>query len=80
MRLLILPCSALLLLLTLGGCVEGGGYYAPSYGYGGYGYAPYGGYAYRPYGHGYRAWDPPRHQHHSHARSPFQHRPIWKKW
>jgi hypothetical protein len=76
MRLLTLPIAMLLMLLTLGGCVGGGGYYAPSYGYGGY--APYGGYAHRPYHYGYRVWDPPRHHHHS--RPLFPHRPIWKKW
>ena len=85
MRLITLPLSMLLLLLTLGGCLAGGGYYEPSYGYGygGYRHAPYGGHAYRPYGHSYRAWEPRRHHqrpHHSHSRSPFQHRPIWKKW
>ena len=85
MRLITLPLSMLLLLLTLGGCLAGGGHYSPSYGhgYGGYGYAPYGGHAHRPYNHSYRAWEPPRHhrQHrHSDNRSPFQHRPIWKKW
>lgn len=82
MRLITLPLSMLLLVLTLSGCLAGGGHYSPSYGYGygGYGYAPYGGQAYRPYGHSYRAWEPPRHQHHSNSRPPFQHRPIWKKW
>jgi hypothetical protein len=80
MRRLTLPISMLLMLLTLSGCIAGGDYYAPSYGYGGYGYAPFGGHAYRPYGQSYRVWDPPRHQHYSHSRSPFQHRPIWRKW
>jgi hypothetical protein len=83
MRLLVLPFSMLLMLLTLGGCLAGGGHYQPSYGYGygGYGHAPYGGYGYRPYGHGHRAWEPTRHHHHnSHARPIFPHRPIWKKW
>ena len=84
MRLLILPCSALLLLLSLGGCLAGGAYNYPSYGHGysSYGYAPYGGYAYRPHQHSYRSWSPPphhQHQHH-HSRPIFPHRPIWKKW
>lgn len=80
MRRLTLPISLLLMLLTLSGCVAGGEYYAPSYGYGGYGYAPYGGYAHRPYHHSHRAWEPPRRQHHHHSRPLFPHRPIWKKW
>ena len=87
MRLLMLPCSALLLLLTLGGCLANGSYSYPSYGHGysGYGYAPYGGYAYRPHQHSYRSWSPPPHHrhHHSHhhqSRPLFPHRPIWKKW
>lgn len=89
MRLITLPLSMLLLLLTLGGCLAGGGHYNPSYGhgYGGYGYAPYGGHAYRPHRHSYRAWEPPRHyRHHNHrhdrhhSRPLFPHRPIWKKW
>jgi len=85
MRLLVLPFSLVMLLLTLGGCLASDGYYQPSYGYGysGYGHAPYRGPAYRPYGHGYRSWE--SHRHHRHhqqhnARSLFQHRPIWKKW
>ncbi|MEY4794499.1 MAG: hypothetical protein RL724_1435, partial [Pseudomonadota bacterium] len=43
MRLLILPFSLVMLLLTLGGCLASDGYYQPSYGYGysGYGHAPY---------------------------------------
>ena len=85
MRLITLPLSMLLLLLTLGGCLAGGGHYSPSYGhgYGGYGYAPYGGHAYRPYRHSYRAFEPHRHyrhNHHHHHRPLFPHRPIWKKW
>ena len=85
MRLITLPLSMLLLMLTLSGCLAGGGHYSPSYGYGygGYGYAPYGGQAYRPYGYSYRAWEPPRHhQHpnHSDSRPLFSHRPIWRKW
>ena len=87
MRLITLPLSMLLLLLTLGGCLAGGGHYSPSYGYGhsGYGYAPYGGQAYRTHRHSYRSWEQPRHyRHHNHnqhhSRPLFQHRPIWKKW
>jgi len=86
MRLITLPLSVLLLLLTLGGCLAGGGYYSASYshGYGGYRYAPYGGHAHRPYLHSYRAWEPPQHHrqqhHHQHHRPLFPHRPIWKKW
>ena len=34
MRLITVPLSMLLLLLTLGGCLAGGGHYGPSYGYG----------------------------------------------
>ena len=87
MRLLTLPLSVLLLLLTLGGCQASSGYYNPSYGhgYGGYGYAPYGGHTHRPYYYSHRAWEPPRHyrhhhHNHHHSRPLFPHRPIWKKW
>ncbi|MFM7610167.1 MAG: hypothetical protein ACKO9A_15035 [Alphaproteobacteria bacterium] len=78
MRVITVPLSMLLLLLTLSGCVAGGQYYAPAYGYGGYGYVPYGGYAHRPYYNSYRAFEPARHHHH--AGPLFPHRPIWKKW
>jgi hypothetical protein len=89
MRLITLPLSMLLLVLTLGGCLASGGHYSPSYGHGfsgyGYGYAPYRGYAHRPHRHSYRSWEAPRHyrQHHhrrDHSRPIFPHRPIWKKW
>ncbi|MBM3593838.1 MAG: hypothetical protein FJX32_14385 [Alphaproteobacteria bacterium] len=83
MRLLSLPLSMLLLLLTLGGCLASGGHYSQSqgYGYGSYGHAPYGGHGYRPYHHHHRAWEPPRHyRHQQHTRPIFPHRPIWKKW
>ncbi|MFM7610861.1 MAG: hypothetical protein ACKO9A_18570 [Alphaproteobacteria bacterium] len=70
MRLITVPLSMLLLLLTLSGCLSGGDYYAPSYGYGGY--------AHRPYYNSYRAFEPARHHHH--AGPLFPHRPIWKKW
>jgi hypothetical protein len=86
MRLITVPLSMLLLLLTLGGCLAGGGHYGPSYGYGygSYGYAPYGGHAHRHYHHSYRVWEPPQHHrqqhHHQHHRPLFPHRPIRKKW
>ncbi|MFM7688973.1 MAG: hypothetical protein ACKPAC_05890, partial [Alphaproteobacteria bacterium] len=72
MRLFTLPLSMLLLLLTLGGCLAGGGHYSPSYSHG------YGGYGHRPHHYSYRAFEPPRH--HQHSRPLFPHRPIWKKW
>jgi hypothetical protein len=85
MRLITLPMAMLLMLLTLGGCLAGGGHCSPAYshGYGSYGPSPYGGHAYRPYHHGYRAFEPHRHyrnHYHSHSRPVFPHRPIWKKW
>jgi len=85
MRLITLPLSMLLLLLTLGGCLASDGHHTPSYGYGGYGYAPYGGHAYRPYRQNYGAfvphWHYRQHRHQYHQNRPlFPHRPIWKKW
>jgi hypothetical protein len=85
MRLITLPMAMLLMLLTLDGCLAGGGHYSSAYshGYGSYGPSPYGGHAYRPYRHGYRAFEPHsqhRNHYHSHSRQVFPQRPIWKQW
>ena len=83
MRLVTLPLSMLVLVLTLGGCLASDSRYRPfhGHGYAGYGGAPYGGGAYRPYRHSYGAWEPhrPYRRHHHHG-PLFPHRPIWKKW